>query len=67
VIKVTEAGKEAVGAVAPGHVDTVRRHLVDLLDPAEIDPLTTIFERIRDHALDPTDLAVGHAARTDQE
>jgi DNA-binding MarR family transcriptional regulator len=67
VIKVTAAGRKAVETVAPGHVDTVRRHFVDLLDPAEIDTVTTILERVRDHILDTTDLAVGSAARTDQE
>lgn len=53
MVKLTAAGRSAVEAVAPGHVETVRRHLVDLLDPAEIDTLTAIFERVRDHEPDP--------------
>lgn len=67
VIRVTAAGRDAVEAAAPGHVDTVRRHLVDLLDVNEADLLTTVFERVRDHAADTTDLAEDHPPRPGQD
>jgi DNA-binding MarR family transcriptional regulator len=52
MIKLTPAGRHAVEAAAPGHVATVRRFLVDLLSPEEIEVLGAIAARIRDRAAD---------------
>ncbi|GII23042.1 MarR family winged helix-turn-helix transcriptional regulator [Planosporangium mesophilum] len=52
LITLTPAGRRAVETAAPGHVETVRRHFVDLLSPEEIDTLTAISTRIRDNATD---------------
>ncbi|GAA1866506.1 MarR family winged helix-turn-helix transcriptional regulator [Asanoa iriomotensis] len=46
MVRLTDKGYEITVAAAPGQVETVRRVLVDLLDPAEIDQLTTIGERV---------------------
>lgn len=53
MIALTPAGRKAVEAAAPGHVETVRRHFVDLLTHEEIDTLTAISTRIRDKARNP--------------
>lgn len=52
MIELTEAGRSAVEAAAPGHVATVRRHFIDLLSPAEIDTLTAVATRIREALAD---------------
>ena len=45
----TEAGFAALAAAAPGHVEGVRRHLFDQLDPAQVDQLRTISAALLDH------------------
>jgi DNA-binding MarR family transcriptional regulator len=45
--RLTEAGMETLRAAAPGHVDSVRRHLFDHLDEGQVDALTSIFTAIR--------------------
>src|SRR3712207_3230028 len=35
--RLTDAGWDAVVAAAPGHVDTVRRHVVDALTPEQLE------------------------------
>lgn len=40
--RLTEQGWEAVKAAAPGHVDTVRRHVLDPLTPQQVDELRDI-------------------------
>ncbi|MFM6848291.1 MAG: MarR family winged helix-turn-helix transcriptional regulator [Terrabacter sp.] len=42
----TPAGWEAVVAAAPGHVDTVRRRVVDRLTPAQVDQLRAIGDAL---------------------
>jgi DNA-binding MarR family transcriptional regulator len=46
MVELTPAGRHAIDAAAPGHVQTVRRHFVDLLTPTEIDTLTAIAARV---------------------
>ncbi|MEV4620306.1 MarR family transcriptional regulator [Asanoa sp. NPDC049573] len=46
MVRLTEQGYEITVTAAPGQVSTVRRVLVDLLDPREIDQLTAIAERV---------------------
>lgn len=50
MIALTAAGRAALEKAAPGHVDAVRRHFVDLLAPEEIAVLATVFFRVRDAA-----------------
>ena len=46
VICLTEAGQHAIEQAAPGHVEWVRTHFIDLLHGDEIDTLTAISERV---------------------
>ena len=48
MIALTAQGRAALEAAAPGHVEAVRRHFVDLLEPAEVEVLRAVFERVRD-------------------
>ncbi|SDD59148.1 MarR family winged helix-turn-helix transcriptional regulator [Glycomyces harbinensis] len=46
VAALTDAGGEAIRAAAPGHVASVREHLIDLLTPQEIRVLGDIAEKV---------------------
>lgn len=48
-ITLTDRGRATLEGAAPAHVESVRRHLVDLLTPAEIDTLATISARVIGH------------------
>jgi DNA-binding MarR family transcriptional regulator len=52
VVRLLPAGRRAVEAAAPLHVDAVRRHLVDLFTPDELDTLAALNERILGHLAD---------------
>lgn len=43
------AGRRAIEDAAPQHVHNVRRHLIDLFTPAELDTLAALNERILRH------------------
>ena len=45
----TEAGYEAIRNATPGHMKAVRRHMIDLLDPDELEVLGDIAERVVEH------------------
>lgn len=45
----TAAGFRKLERAAPGHVEAVRRHLFDLLTPAQVGQLEVISSRIADH------------------
>lgn len=45
-LRISEAGREAIGQAAPGHVELVRKLVVDLLTPQQLDQLAEIGERI---------------------
>jgi DNA-binding MarR family transcriptional regulator len=47
----TDAGLAALAAAAPVHVESVRRHLFDVLSPEELFQLRTISQRILEHLL----------------
>ncbi|MBQ0992109.1 MarR family transcriptional regulator [Micromonospora sp. PSH03] len=49
VVVLTPAGRRAIESAAPGHVAAVRRHLIDLLTPAEVDALGALTHRVVDH------------------
>jgi len=48
----TDAGWDVVVRAAPGHVEAVRRHVVDVLTPEQLDQLREIATRITDRAED---------------
>jgi DNA-binding MarR family transcriptional regulator len=48
-VVLTETGWDAIKAAAPDHVQSVRDHLIDLLDPHEIAALTSIGEKVAAH------------------
>ena len=45
-IVITPQGRAAIGQAAPGHVNTVRRLVFDVLSPEEVDAFATIIERV---------------------
>ncbi|MDP9223708.1 MAG: MarR family winged helix-turn-helix transcriptional regulator [Actinomycetota bacterium] len=52
VIVLTPHGWRTIQAAAPGHVASVRRHLIDLLSPQEIKTLGAIGEKVVRHLND---------------
>jgi DNA-binding MarR family transcriptional regulator len=50
--RLTSLGWDAVVAAAPGHVETVRRHIVDPLTPAQLEQLRDIGDALL-QGLDP--------------
>lgn len=46
MVELTKTGYGVIVAAAPGHVETVRRHLVDLLDATEIETLIAITAKV---------------------
>lgn len=56
--RLTEAGWAQVVAAAPGHVDNVRRHVIDALTPEQVDQLGGIADALLER-LDPE----GHMTR----
>jgi DNA-binding MarR family transcriptional regulator len=49
VVALTAPGLAAIEAAAPGHVESVRRHLIDLLSDDELDTLAAISQRVVAH------------------
>lgn len=49
VVALTETGRGAIRDAAPGHVDSVRRNLIDRLTPAELRALGDIAEKVLDN------------------
>ena len=49
VVGLTAAGRTALEAAAPRHVASVRRHLIDLLTPAEVKALDRIAGKVVNH------------------
>jgi DNA-binding MarR family transcriptional regulator len=48
----TRTGRRLIETTAPDHVESVRRHLIDLLTPAEIAALASAFTKVRAHLRD---------------
>jgi DNA-binding MarR family transcriptional regulator len=44
--RLTDAGRDTVVAAAPGHVDTVRRHVLDPLTPEQLEQLRSIGDAL---------------------
>jgi DNA-binding MarR family transcriptional regulator len=51
--RLTEAGRQKMVQAAPGHVRTVRQHVVDALSDEQVDQLAEICDAIL-HRLDPS-------------
>jgi DNA-binding MarR family transcriptional regulator len=51
-VVLTDAGWKAIKAAAPGHVESVREHFIDLLTAEEIRVLGDISERVVEHLRD---------------
>lgn len=47
----TPQGWELLQRIAPDHVDSVRRHFIDLLTPEQLDALGDVFDVLRSHLL----------------
>ena len=54
-LSLTEKGWTTIKRAAPDHVASVRRHLIDLLTPAEIQALETISTKVIEHLSDDRD------------
>ena len=56
-VVVTDHGRSAIEAAAPGYVTDVREFFIDQLSPDELDVITAVAERVlaRIHADDPDD------------
>lgn len=52
MIRLLPAGRRAIENAAPAHVRHVRRHLIDLFTPAELDTLAALNERVLRHLAD---------------
>ncbi|WP_430499918.1 MarR family winged helix-turn-helix transcriptional regulator [Micromonospora trifolii] len=53
IVVLTPAGRQAIESAAPGHVAAVRRHLIDLLTPAEVDALGALTHRVVENLAEP--------------
>src|SRR6266566_1593761 len=54
VVALTAKGMRTLERAAPGHVESVRRNLIDLLTPAQIKALGDISETVVGHLRDPS-------------
>ena len=45
----TDAGMEVIRAAAPGHVEAVRRHFIDLLERSDLEVLAAVAHRVLEH------------------
>ena len=48
-VVITRTGRAALRRAAPAHVESVRRHFIDLLSPRELITLGSIAERVVEH------------------
>lgn len=48
VVGLTEAGREVLGKIFPGHIEVVQRLMLSALDDADITALSDILGRVRD-------------------
>jgi DNA-binding MarR family transcriptional regulator len=60
MVRVTDAGRRAIKAAAPAHVENVQRYFFDLLSDDELDTLAAVFDRMLDNL--PQDDAQSPAA-----
>ena len=48
-VAITEAGRERLGRVFPGHIAVLHRMLLDPLERGEVEALGAVLARVRDH------------------
>jgi len=48
-VTLTDDGRELLARILPGHVDVVRRLMLDPLDDGDLTTLTQVLGRVRDH------------------
>ncbi|MDQ3680060.1 MAG: MarR family transcriptional regulator [Actinomycetota bacterium] len=51
-VVVTKQGRKAIEGAAPGHVQGVRRHFIDLVSPSELEMLSTVAARVLEKLAD---------------
>jgi DNA-binding MarR family transcriptional regulator len=49
MVRLTDAGRDAIKDAAPKHADTVRGHFFDLMSDKELHTLATVFDRLLDN------------------
>ncbi|MCW4352633.1 MarR family transcriptional regulator [Hoyosella sp. YIM 151337] len=55
IAKITPRGLDELRAAAPGHVESVRAHFVDLLDSSQLKLIAEVFEKIDAHIQETTE------------
>ena len=67
VLTLTEAGWQAIRHAAPGHVESVRRHFIDLLTDEQVQSLADISQTVLAHLRGLQDVpGPGHQGRPSQ-
>jgi DNA-binding MarR family transcriptional regulator len=59
IVSLTPAGLQTVDTAAPRHVESVRRHFVDVVEPAELAALDALTERVVARLLSRQDPSAG--------
>src|SRR4051812_3069300 len=49
MVRLTDSGRAAIEAAAPGHVEATREYFFDLLSDHERDVLASVFDRVLEH------------------
>jgi DNA-binding MarR family transcriptional regulator len=49
MVRLTNAGRQAIEDAAPGHVEAVRRYFFDQLSNDEIETMAAVFDRVLDN------------------
>jgi DNA-binding MarR family transcriptional regulator len=65
-VVLTAAGRGAIEAAAPAHVEDVRRFLIDVLDPGQLEALADIAETVLAHLADTPDEHARSTCRDDR-
>ncbi|WP_433438307.1 MarR family winged helix-turn-helix transcriptional regulator [Nonomuraea sp. CA-141351] len=64
LVTITDEGRRILEKAAPGHVQTVREGLIDMLTPEQIEQLAEIMEVTRDHLRSAVQLTPRHKRNT---
>jgi DNA-binding MarR family transcriptional regulator len=49
MVRLTDAGRQAIAEAAPAHAEAVRRHFFDHVSKDEIETLAAVFDRVLDN------------------
>jgi DNA-binding MarR family transcriptional regulator len=49
LVTITDEGREVLAKVFPGHIETVKSHLFESLDPADVDVLARVLTQVSGH------------------